>query len=153
MQVHNTKPGLMHSHQPPNINLEFILSHCLCFDTFSALCWNHSSADVILFDHFLCFCALSNKMKLHCLRCLRLLLNVSRVGKGESGSPAISLHQSRQLLFQITRSLFFIATPPSPCHHICVHPPANCTARFLQMTLIGNDVFSAQVDIQSINDG
>lgn len=94
------KAGLMHSHQPLGpcliyTGLEFsysygiiafIFSHCLYFNTFSVLCWIHSNPEVILFDHFLYFCAVSNKVTLRCLcglRRLRLLLNVSRVGKGE----------------------------------------------------------------------
>ena len=47
----------------------------------------------------------------------------------------------------------FIATHLSPCHHICIHPPANYTAPFPQTTLISNDVFSACVGIRNINGG
>lgn len=47
----------------------------------------------------------------------------------------------------------FIATHLSPCHHICIHPPANYTAPFPQTTLISNDVFSACIGIGNINGG
>lgn len=47
----------------------------------------------------------------------------------------------------------FIATHLSPCHQICIYPPANYTAPFPQTTLISNDVFSACVGIQNINGG
>lgn len=47
----------------------------------------------------------------------------------------------------------FIATHLNPCHHICLHPPANYIASFPQTTLISNDVFSACVGIRNINGG
>lgn len=47
----------------------------------------------------------------------------------------------------------FIGTHLSPCHHICIQLPANYTARFLQTTLISNDVFSDCVGIRNINEG
>lgn len=47
----------------------------------------------------------------------------------------------------------FIATHLSPCHHICIHSPANYTAPFSQTTLISNDVFSACVGIRNKNGG
>lgn len=76
--------------------------------------------------------------------------------KKEATQPA-SLHQSWQLLlFHITRSPLvpiFIATHLSPCHHICLHPPANYTSPFPQTTLISSDVFSACVGIRNINGG
>lgn len=151
------------------------ISHCLCFYTFSAqVCL---PAQVFLYSallfqvHFVWplmrFCGVcvrlcvgASEAMLHCLyglHCLRLELNVSGEKKRKGAPQPVSLHQSWQLLlFHITRSPLvpiFIATHLSPCHHICIHPPANYTAPFPQTTLISNDVFSACVGIRNINGG
>lgn len=146
------------------------ISRCLWFHTFSAqvclpsqVClYSALLSRFILFDHSCVFVVCVSEAMLHCLyglRRLRLELNGNRGGgKKEKEAPQpVSLHQSWQLLlFHITRSPLvpiFIATHLSPCHHICIHPPANYTAPFPQTTLISNDVFSACVGIWNINGG
>lgn len=142
------------------LNLE-VISHRLCFHTFSAqVCLNSALLSrFILFDHSCVFVVCVSEAMLHCLyglQCLRLELNGKR-GKKREKKQTVSLHQSWQLLlFHITSSPLvpiFIATHLSPCHHICIHPPANYTAPFPQTTLISNDVFSACVGIRNINGG
>lgn len=130
----------------------------------------HYFSRFILFDHScvfvvcvcarLCVGASEWAAMLHCvcgLHCLRLELNAKGKKKRKEAPQPVSLHQSWQLLlFHITRSPLvpiFIATHLSPCHHICIHPPANYTAPFPQTTLISNDVFSACVGIRNINGG
>lgn len=130
------------------------LATVLCFDTFSALCWTHSSARVILFDHFLHFAQYQGDAWLP-LRPALPRISIRCQSSWERWKEALQPFYSINHDSFYSRSLvsIFIATHPSPCHHICVHPPANYAARFLQMTLIRNYVFSAQADIQSINEG
>lgn len=146
------------------------ISRCLWFHTFSAqvclpsqVClYSALLSRFILFDHSCVFVVCVSEAMLHCLyglRRLRLELNGNRgeEKKRKEAPQPVSLHQSWQLLlFHITRSPLvpiFIATHLSPCHHICIHPPANYTAPFPQTTLISNDVFSACVGIWNINGG
>lgn len=118
----------------------------------------------IWFDHSCIFVVYVSESMLHCLyglRCPRVELNGNwgrkKKSRRKEAPQPVSLYQSWQLLlFHITRSPlvpFFIATHLSPCHHICIHPPANYTAPFPQTTLISSDVFSACVGIQNINGG
>lgn len=112
---------------------------------------------------YVCEWERASKAMLHCLRGLRSLileLNGNLKKKRKEAPQPVSLHQSWQLLlFHITRHPplrlvpVFIAAHLSPCHHICIHPPANYTAPFPQTTLISNDVFSACVGIRNINGG
>lgn len=146
------------------------ISRCLCFHTFSAqvclpsqVClYSALLSRFILFDHSCVFVVCVSEAMLHCLYGLRRLRLESNGNRGEEkkrkeAPQPVSLHQSWQLLlFHITRSPLvpiFIATHLSPCHHICIHPPANYTAPFPQTTLISNDVFSACVGIWNINGG
>lgn len=180
---HTARAITVHSQQPPgscfsssrirkftaNGATEFeAISRRLCSYTFSAqlclpaqLClYSALLSRFILFDHSCVFVVCVSEAMLHCLyglRCLRLELNGNRKKKRKEAPQPVSLHQSWQLLlFHITRSPLapiFIATHLSPCHHICIHPPANYTAPFPQTTLISNDVFSACVGIRNINGG
>lgn len=166
----------MHSQQPLGLWFSYVYNlveplvticasvHFLLTFTFI----QHYFFSFILFDHSCIFgvcvclylCVQVREAMLQCLyspHCLRLELNGNRKKKRKEAPQPASLHQSWQLLlFHITRSPLvpnFIATHLNPCHHICLHPPANYIASFPQTTLISNDVFSACVGIRNINGG
>lgn len=147
------------------------ISRCLWFHTFSAqvclpsqVClYSALLSRFILFDHSCVFVVCVSEAMLHCLyglRRLRLASNGNRGGRKKREkkhlSPFHSInHDSSFSSTSLVSPLvpIFIATHLSPCHHICIHPPANYTAPFPQTTLISNDVFSACVGIWNINGG
>lgn len=96
----------------------FIFSHCLCVDMFSVLCWIHSSAQVILFDHFLHFAQYQTRWCFTASAASNCCWMSVEWGKVKRSTPAISLHQSRQRLFHITRSHFYSHTSQPMSSHL-----------------------------------